>query len=82
MSRLENKLKELNYTLHKVISLNKIVYRKTNIGGYLDITIHNDSYCTGELLYPLPISTEYELKNINNAFKILQSNLKELKEYE
>ena len=55
------------------------IYRKTNIGGYLDIQLWNDSILTSGVLFPLTISNEYELKNVNRAFNQLQNDLKELK---
>ena len=82
MTKLEEKLLELGYKVFQQKSDREIIYRKVNIGGYLDIQLWNDSILTSGVLFPLPINTQYELNNINKAFNQLQKDLEVLKEYE
>jgi hypothetical protein len=82
MTKLEQKLIELGYKLFQQKSDREVIYRKVNIGGYLDIQLWNGNILTSGVLFPLPINTQYELNNIQQAFNQLQNDLKELKEYE
>lgn len=79
MAKLEEKLFELGYKLFQRQSEREVIYRKVNIGGYLDIQLWNDNILTSSVLFPLPINNQYELNNINKAFNQLQQDLEELK---
>lgn len=81
MTKLEEKLIQLGYELFQTND-KVLIYRKNNIGGYLDIHLWDNKILTSGVLFPLIITTEWELKNINRAFNQLQKDLKELKEYE
>lgn len=79
MTKLEEKLCELGYELFKTND-EVLIYRKTNIGGYLDIHLCDNKVLTSGVLFPLIITTKWELKNINRAFNQLQKDLEELKD--
>lgn len=79
MTKLEEKLIQLEYKLFQTND-EVLIYRKTNIGGYLDIHLWNNKVLTSGVLFPLIITTKWELENINRAFNKLQKDLEELKD--
>ena len=80
MTKLEEKLIQLGYKIFRKENDGCIIYRKTNIGGYLEIHIFDNNVFKSGVLFPLIITTEWELKNINRAFNQLQKDLEVLKD--